>query len=304
MNPNAIITADIHLRDTIPICRTDDFWEAQAKKIKKLCDVQKEFGDIPILDGGDLFHKWASSPYLEAWAIKNLPENIFTVPGNHEMPSHNLNLMSKSSLSVLEAAGKLEVLTDKHHIMKDINIVGFPYGVDIKEYLNNDNFELDLDDICINVALIHQYVDKEGTPWFDNKAMSADELLDLLPQFDLIITGHNHKNFLFKRGDQLLVNTGSMMRTTTTQKDYCPLFYLWYANSNTVEAIPYPIETDVISIEHIQKEKQKEERYNSFINKLNDNYDIELSFEKNLEKHFKHNIIRKPVEAIIRESMI
>jgi len=301
-NPDLIITSDIHLRDTIPICRTDDFWMAQERKIKHLCEVQKTYNDIPIIDAGDLFHKWSSSPFLEAWAINNLPENIFTVPGNHEMPSHNLNLMSKSSLAVMEAAGKLEILQGKQ-IIKDNIVIGFPYGVDIAEHLfNNNAFELKESDI--NIALIHIYVDKEGTPWFDDKAMGADELMSFLPQFNLIVTGHNHKNFIYRKGKQLIVNPGSMMRTNTTQINHKPAYYLWKADNNEIECCYYPFEENVISLEHIKREKEKKDRYNSFINRLNDNYDIELSFEKNLENYFKNNNVRSPVKDIINESII
>jgi hypothetical protein len=82
--PIAIITADIHLRDTQPKCRKDNFFLAQEKKIEWLFRVQGELKHIPILDAGDLFHKWNSSPYLEAWGINRFDNNFITVPGNHE----------------------------------------------------------------------------------------------------------------------------------------------------------------------------------------------------------------------------
>ena len=63
---DAIITADIHLRETSPQCRTDDYWKAQEDKIEFLKELQHKHHDCPILDGGDLFDQWKPSPMFSA----------------------------------------------------------------------------------------------------------------------------------------------------------------------------------------------------------------------------------------------
>ena len=52
--PSAILTADIHLRDDIPICRTDDYWRSMWQKVKFISKLQKQY-QVPVLDAGDLF---------------------------------------------------------------------------------------------------------------------------------------------------------------------------------------------------------------------------------------------------------
>ena len=61
--PDAILTADWHLRDDVPVCRTDDYWAAQWTKIEFIVDLANEY-DCPIYNAGDIFHKWKASPYL------------------------------------------------------------------------------------------------------------------------------------------------------------------------------------------------------------------------------------------------
>ena len=69
---DAIITADIHLRESTPICRTDNFFEALFNKIKFLKELKKQH-KCKIIDGGDLFDSAKSSLYLVGWALKKLP---------------------------------------------------------------------------------------------------------------------------------------------------------------------------------------------------------------------------------------
>ena len=139
---DGILTADMHLRLSTPIGRTDDFVKAQQTKMNFISDLQREH-NCPVYDAGDVFNSWKSSPELEAWAIKNLPDNFITIPGNHEIPSHNLNLFYKSSLHVIEVAGKAIVLQNGlcYNDDVDAHVFGFGYGEKIKStdrWINRD----------------------------------------------------------------------------------------------------------------------------------------------------------------------
>ncbi len=101
---NAILVGDLHLMDRQPICRTDDFWKAQEKKINWLRELQMEH-HCPVLCAGDVFDKWNSSLELVGWAIENLPSEFYTVYGQHDLPQHNMKLRHRSALGVLERAG-------------------------------------------------------------------------------------------------------------------------------------------------------------------------------------------------------
>ena len=105
----AILTADIHLRDDIPVCRTDDFILTQAKKLDFISALQKQHS-CPVLMAGDIFHKWKASPYLLAFAIEHFPKNSIAIAGQHDLPQHNFSNFDKSGLHVLEKAEIVKVL--------------------------------------------------------------------------------------------------------------------------------------------------------------------------------------------------
>ena len=46
--PSAILTADWHLRDDQPICRTDDFWSTQWRKVNAVTELQTRHG-CPVI---------------------------------------------------------------------------------------------------------------------------------------------------------------------------------------------------------------------------------------------------------------
>lgn len=290
--PTAIITSDIGLQENSPVCRLDDYFEAQAKKIKWLSGLQSKYG-CPILDGGDLFEHWKSSPYLLQWAIKYLPNDIITIPGNHDLPAHNMESYERSGLAVLSEAGKIWV--HKHPnleiLNQNIGIVGFPWGFEpqpISELMD------------VNIALIHTMCYNGTLPWPGCTDLSARQLLRTMKGFDLVIVGHNHKHFIIEdKEGRKLISPGSLMRTTADQADYEPHVFLWFAETNEIEAVPVPIEKGVISREHIDVIDRKDERINAFVSKLSGEMEVGLSFENNLEEFFRTNKIRNQVESLV-----
>jgi len=103
--PDAILTSDWHIREDTPECRTDDFMATQERKLKWLSDLQEKF-KCPIFDGGDLFDHWKPTPYLLQWTIKRMPKDVWTVPGNHDLAQHSMDVVcTRDGLAVLLANG-------------------------------------------------------------------------------------------------------------------------------------------------------------------------------------------------------
>jgi predicted phosphodiesterase len=149
----------------------------------------------------------------------------------------------------------------------------------------------------------HQMVYQGKLPWPGCTDPMAAKLLRKYPQYDLIVTGDNHKPFVEEYEGRILVNVGSMMRTTADQIDYKPAVWLWYAETNTVEKVYLPIEENVISREHLEIKEQRDNRMNAFIEKMDDSWDAGLSFEQNLEAYKKTNKVKKSVMSIIYQSL-
>lgn len=303
--PSAILSADWHLRDDTPVCRTDDYFAAMESKIDFILDLQKSYDDRPpILVAGDLFQRAFSSPYLEAWAIeKMMGALIVCIPGQHDLPNHNLNLYHKSSMAVLENAGVLLVgqLVGTGEGFNALfgEVHTFPYGTAITPVIRRNR---PLKQENRSICLAHQLVYRGRELWPGMEAERARDLLDRV-NYDLVVTGDNHQTFTLKRNDKLLVNPGSLMRQDADQEDHEPCVFLWYAETNEAEPIYLPIEDDVITREHIERQEQRENRINVFVARLQDDYEVGLSYRKNLRAHMRENKTDKPVRQLVWDAV-
>lgn len=289
-----IITADLHLREDQPVCRTDDFFAAQTRKLNWLSELQQKY-NCPILDGGDLFHHWKPSPALLRYAINNLPSEIVTVPGNHDLPSHSMELYEKSGLAVLEASGKVNVLFEKeYNLVNAINITPFPWGYEVVSHASTPYRK---------IALCHVMTYQGRKPFPGCTAPGAGALLRNTKGYNLIITGHNHVPFVVEDDGRLLINPGSLMRTTAAQIDHKPRVYLYYAENNTIEPVFVPIKEGVITREHIDITEYRDDRIDAFISRLSDEIETGLSFEHNLESYFSKNRIRQNTKDLVWEAV-
>jgi DNA repair exonuclease SbcCD nuclease subunit len=140
---------------------------------------------------------------------------------------------------------------------------------------------------------------KGKPPWPGCEDPPAKELLKRYPDYDLIVTGHNHQSFVEELDGRLLVNPGAITRQEADKADHKPCVYLWYAEENQVEPHYLPVEEGVISREHIEQTEERNERIEAFVSRLNDEWEAGLSFEQNLERFFKENEIRQSVQEII-----
>ena len=296
MTPIGILTADLHLRDDQPICRTDNFFETQARKLRWLYDLQQKHG-CPIFDAGDLFNKGRPSHFLMQWAIDaRMPEDFFTIPGNHDLPSHNIELLDSSGLGVLSAARAVDVLIGEYSFEKTgVFVHAFPWG-EKPTPLQEPREEKHLVAIC-HIMTYH------GTrPWPGCTDPSAEELLEQMQGYNLVLTGHNHKTFVVEKDGRLLVNPGSFTRQKSDQTDHRPCVFLWYGGTN-IEQEFVPIEESIITREHINTVEAREERMSAFVEKLTGEMEIGLSFEQNVEEFFSKNKVRKPVKDMVWEAL-
>jgi len=287
--PTAIICSDIHLREDAPVCRTDNYFEAISKKIKFIKDLQFEY-DCPVLDGGDLFHRWKNSPGILTWAIKNFPEKMITVAGNHDLPQHSMDMYHRSSLAVLQAAGKINVGGDGSFfkIEKDVVVVTCPWNCKIPEVFKMYSSYKKI--LLIHAMTYHKEVPFPGA---EKTITNARGFLDKAKEFDLIIIGHNHKQFIVEQDGRILISPGSVLRMSADQIDFQPKVYLWYSEDNSIMPVNIPIDKETVSREHL-KGSEGENRAEAFVERLREDVELGVSFEKNLERFFYTNKDIKP----------
>jgi len=285
---SSILCGDLHLRTDTPTCRTDDFEATQWKKLDFISELQRAHG-CPVLCPGDLFHHWRPSPYLLSKTMEHLPDQFYTVYGNHDLPQHNINEQVKCGIYTLKQAGVLKVLSGVHWGQTPTK----PSMV-----LNHMRNDPDYSVLQRRVLVWHIMTYQSKKPWPGIKSPKAGGLLRKYPDYDLILTGDNHQAFVENHDGRVLVNPGSMMRQSAGQIDFKPRVYLYYEKTNTVEPIFLPIERSSVSRTHIERSQERDVRIGAFIEKLQGTWDSGLNFEANLEEFFKANKISKPVEQI------
>lgn len=285
IKPDLILTSDWHLRSDTPICRTDDFFQAQWRKIAEIYKLQEKF-DCPIIHAGDLFNHWKPSPYLLSQSILFLPKQFHTVYGQHDLPQHNLELAYKCGIDTLNAACALHLLSGTHFGEKEPQ----PYIYERREEAK--------------ILIWHKLVwsGLGDVPHWSGDS-TAEKLLKKYPEYDLIVTGDNHKSFVVEHKGRLLVNPGALTRQKADEANHKPCVYLWYAKTNTAEPFYLEIEEGVISREHIERKEERDHRIEAFVSRLNDDWETTVSFEHNLDQFLSKNNIRKPVEEIIRRAI-
>ena len=277
---DAILCSDIHLRETQPTCRTDDFWKAQWQAIDYVASLQEKYNCV-VLHAGDLFHHWKPSPYLLSTTIKHLPKQFYTILGQHDLPQHSFDLFDKCGVNTLQEAGKVEVLKTCHWGQTPTKEASFLFPDEERK------------------ILVWHHMTYIVAPFPGAQGGQALSLLKKYPQFDLIVTGDNHQTFTEQYKGRLLVNPGSLTRQTAAQINHKPCVFLYRAEDNTVEQVFLPIKQGVISREHIEIEEKRDMRIQAFVERLDTEWKSGVSFEDNLEKFFNKNTVKKDVQELV-----
>lgn len=309
---DAILTADLHLTETTPVSRTDDYIEAQAKKLQFLKELSTENDNSPIICAGDVFDRWKASPWLCSFISRNLPSGLFiTVPGNHDLPMHSFKYYDKSALSLLEIVLPTSFVVLKNEkvsinsLKNRLEIFGVYYGGTPEFTLSNANIQaLSNETPSHRVLILHELIWQNKPPFWASESKTSSEIIKKYKDdFDLIITGDNHESFIVEKDGVLLVNPGSMMRMTADQINFKPKCFLYYAEENKVVPVEFPIDSKVHNFEHINKKKERDKRIAAYIEKLESNFEGGLSFKKNLQVFFDENKISKKVRDVIWEHL-
>lgn len=267
---DAILSSDWHMRLDNPPCRTDDHSSAQIDKVEQISALQRKY-DCPVLNAGDIFQLYYPSPTLINLCFDHFPKRMMTIAGQHDLPDHNIDLIKKSAFYTLARGGAFLFLNGQ---------------VNWKTYTPKPNY------ITIGlrkIAIAHMLVWDKEEPFPDCPAPRVNKVFKMFPHADLILAGDNHQTFTARKGKQLLVNPGSLTRHKADQADHRPCVFLWSAATNTCRKHYLKIRKNVISREHIDLVNEKKLRKEAFIEQLDTEWKIDLSFEDNISRALTKN---------------
>lgn len=271
---------DLHIRNTSPENRTDDFVGTLFKKLQYVINYCEDNGVQIVLFPGDIFH----SP-IQSYAI--LRETLDLLHG-HDFAKlkyyacygqHDLLFHSKKNknvaLNILES-GKAVQIINEPVFWNGVNIYSSHYGEEIPE-IKTDG---------INILIIHRMIIAEKKLWFKQEEYTKSSSLLRKHKFDLIVSGDNHNTFQDIYRNRYLVNAGSLMRSNIDQDKHKPCFFIYDTEQpqNKVKKIEIPIEP-FHKVFKEKEEKIKEMEFNDkFTTELLASEDIDIDFKKNVMK--------------------
>ncbi|MFX0132403.1 MAG: metallophosphoesterase [Candidatus Hodarchaeota archaeon] len=272
-----LIAADLHLRKDKPKCRLDENWiYIQEKSLEKIVILGKAYSVDFYYFPGDIFEYSNVQDEIKNMFLKYfLPvkDKVIMLPGNHDLPYHNYNLINKSSYGVI-----------RNYFIED----GFYYGQKI------DNIKTKFSEF----VGIHILVWEKSKP-INAEGLSSNELFELLPNYKYIFTGDNHHRFIVKKKGRFIINPGCITRQAADFKNYIPSVYILNTKTDKIEKFDLPDIEDVVTDNYIIAQTERDERLSSFVQLISEKKGISLDYRKNIIEKFK--FIDKDTQQIIEE---
>lgn len=228
-----LITADWHIRSTVPSCieATPEEWmKFQKKSVARVGEIAKEYKVDEINIGGDLFHSEQTASneciYLLQEFVKgmdycNIP--VYILAGNHDLPQHSSNNIPKSAIGVLLNSKSVRNMSYDTSSIKGCNFDEDNYG---------------------DAKLIFKHVltiPSKDKPDFI-ECETPESLLERYSSSQFIFTGDYHKNFHYVSNHRHVVNSGCLMRQAADFEDYTPGVYIVDTESEDVNFVPIGLE--------------------------------------------------------------
>ena len=298
--PIAVLLADIHLSHNPPVARTaeSDWYAAQDRILKQVCDLQKQMG-VPVICAGDIFDKWNVTPELINWAIDHLPK-MLAVPGQHDLPLHRFEDVAKSAYCTLEKAGVIvtpDVLAHPVALVNPVanaDVYGFPWGVEIKKppVPKDGRFA---------VAVVHSYCwttdcGYPGAPMENNLTGWARKLKG----YSVAVFGDNHQGFFAKPGGCTVYNCGCLIPRKSDERHLGSSVGLLFSDAHverrdldTTEDKWLDVADEALATESVGLEE--------FLEELGQLNFADLDFKEAVTRYVRDNGVSKSVEKVLLE---
>jgi len=300
----AIFLADIHLSHNPPIWRSaEPNWYAAMKRPLDEVKVLQEKYYCPVICAGDIFDRWNSPPEVINFAIQNLPDNMYAIPGQHDLPLHNYKDIERSAYWTLVEAKKIENIPNgsfMHRGDAGLTIYGFPYGTEIIPTNNQSKF--------LDIAVIHEYIWSKtfGYPNAPKEDYLSQKHLAKLSGYDVAVFGDNHIGFsgikVNSKQKIEIFNCGTLMRRKSDEVDYKPQVGLLLTDGSVV---PHFLDISQDKYLDIQSTEVIEASLNikEFIQELEKLGETDLDFSDAMKQYLKKNKIKIEICNIIIKAM-
>jgi DNA repair exonuclease SbcCD nuclease subunit len=311
-----ILLSDLHLSWDNPIARMDDLVKIQFEKLRFVFDWVKSHGEPTILQAGDFFHT-PRSWYTLSSIVDLLNEYIYHengfeimgIYGQHDTYLYSETTRDATNLGILNKIGLVDSSCTRRErsTLGGSVIVGCNYGEEVssKDLSFLKKYES-------KILIIHAPI--SIAPLFPGHEIThADKFLEKHPEFDLILCGDIHRDFIIERKGRFIVNTGPMLRREATEFNFThkPHFLVYDTEDRTIEKVEILHEPadKVLSREHIEQKEATELMLEDFIKLVKEttpglvSKKDKVSFTDNLWAFIKENEIEQEIIDILSKVM-
>jgi predicted phosphodiesterase len=264
------LVGDMHISDKKPSCRNDESYQHTC--LDKFNQISLHPSDF-ILQAGDFFdfHSVSNALLGDIMLLTRLTgKPFYCVAGQHDMKFHSHDLRD-TALRVIADSGYLQMPTTSLSII-DCAISFVSYNQEIPKPKKGK----------FNILVIHKMITKDG-PLFPGHLgfVTARNFLKT-HDYDLVLSGDNHKTFVEEYDGKILVNPGTVMRKTITDKDHKPCFFTF--NTDTKELKQHFLKVDYNPFVEIDETKKTvNEQMLAFVENLKTKVKLEgVNFVDNL----------------------
>lgn len=270
------VVGDVHLQSTTPRSRRDNYFMSTITELDKIFsvnDIMLFLGDVfdtPILSGKHLYQFINLIKYYT-----KLGKKFYTIVGNHDLYSYNIDSIPKTSLGLMFITGLIKNL--KRIKIHDVLVDGMYFYPKVKP-----NPRLDYDKTSI--LLGHYFYEFNLDPEY---SLTEDMIKDM--NYDYVLLGHDHKPYPEKKiGKTKLLRGGSIARNSADSFNLTrkPSYYQFIITKKGVESyslqeIPNCLSGKEIFIDSV------------FDNVMNNDLSSVTDVESILERFTKKTVVSK-----------
>ncbi|KKL54796.1 hypothetical protein LCGC14_2261830 [marine sediment metagenome] len=289
---------DCHILLHLPRSRLDDAIQTSVDKFESVMSWCSK-NNLILLIGGDFTDRprgWYVYKKIIRVFKKYSNVKVYAVFGQHCMFLRNTEA---TILDLLNQSNYLTILGNKPIIFKKekIFLYGCSWGGEIPKAESKEDF---------NILVIHAPIAE--APLFPNHDyQDAKKFLKENMDYDLILCGDIHREFVIKYKNRMIVNTGPMLRLTAEAYsfEHEPNFKVYNTKTREVETIfiPHAPADEVLTREHIERQDEIDSMLDEFVTSMKEDFEVEADLISNIEKYLKENEISDSVVNIISRVM-
>lgn len=219
---------DVHLSDTPPASRKDDWAETVLGKLRQVGRVATAVKASAVLDGGDFFH--VKSPGRNTHDLvrrvaevhSKYPCPVYGNVGNHDCVYGDYAYLDQQPLGVLFATGVFKRCYDEHEVTFEeggvkVRVVGIPYHGTAYDMERFRRIKKGDEDFLICMA--HVLASPSGGSMFEGEDIVKYADFEYMEP-DVWLLGHWHKDQgVVDVGGKTIVNVGSLTRGALSQDE-------------------------------------------------------------------------------------